>query len=362
METEPGTSRLAAYLARHTPGVEDEAFWLDGALRLRITCYLTEEEPPSEYVVSARSVVWRGAEVLTVRNPDEWHVLPGGRREGNETPEQTVRRELLEETGVQIERPIRLGFMHLHHLTPEPRDYEFLYPDFLWAVYLSEARLIERNHARRGGEYEEEAVFRSVGDASDLGLSSGSRFFLTASDGIRKGQTPVVVVPYDPIWPAMFERERVTIMSALASIDVAIEHNGSTAVPGLAAKPKIDILVGLRTWDDLNPAVDALLAIGYEHERQLIKPRTFSVKRGRPTTHRVRFVERGSVLWSENLAFRDDLRADPDLAARYGHLKQDLAQRYAGDLSHEGYMNGKAPFIQAVLAALPGTSAARDEA
>jgi 8-oxo-dGTP pyrophosphatase MutT (NUDIX family) len=186
MDPQPGTAKLAAYLARHTAGAEDEATWLDGAIRLRITCYLTDEEPPLEYMVSARSVVWRGAEVLTVRNPDGWHVLPGGRREGGETPEQTVRREVLEETGVHIERPLRLGFMHLRHLTPEPPDYEFLYPNFLWAVYLSDAGLVEPDHARRSDEYEEEAIFRSVEDASTLELSSESRFFLTRADRIRR--------------------------------------------------------------------------------------------------------------------------------------------------------------------------------
>jgi ADP-ribose pyrophosphatase YjhB (NUDIX family) len=148
MERQPRKTELRAYLARHTAGAEEEALWLGGAIRLRITCYLTIEEPPSEYISSARSVVWRGSEVLTVRNPDEWHVLPGGRREGDETQEHTVHREVLEETGVHIERPTRLGFMHLHHLTPRPGDYEFLYPDVLWAVYMSQAALVEPAYAR----------------------------------------------------------------------------------------------------------------------------------------------------------------------------------------------------------------------
>jgi 8-oxo-dGTP pyrophosphatase MutT (NUDIX family) len=122
---------------------------------------------------------------LTVRNPDEWHVLPGGRREGDETPEQTVRREVLEETGVHIERPVLIGFMHLHHLTPKPADYEFLYPDFLWVVYQSEAALVEPDHARAPEEYEEEAIFRVIEEASALDLSSESWFFLTSAHRIR---------------------------------------------------------------------------------------------------------------------------------------------------------------------------------
>ena len=164
---------------------------------------------------------------------------------------------------------------------------------------------------------------------------------------------PVVVVPYDPTWPQAFERERVEIVSTLVDLSADVEHIGSTSVPGLAAKPKIDILVGLRAWRDLDAAVDALLQVGYEHDSsQLPKPRTFSIKRGRPTTHRVRFVERNGELWGEYLSFRDALRADPDLASRYGGLKEELALRFRDDLSHEAYMRGKAPFIEEVLAGL----------
>jgi len=167
---------------------------------------------------------------------------------------------------------------------------------------------------------------------------------------------PVMVVPYDPAWPEMFERERAAILAALADLKVAVEHMGSTAVPGLAAKPKVDILVGLRAWDDLDTAVEALLGIGYEHERQLLKPEHFSLRRGRPhhTTHRVHLVVRNGEGWRDVLSFRDALRGDADLAARYGQLKHELARRHADDVSHEAYMSGKAPFIEAILAALPG--------
>lgn len=163
---------------------------------------------------------------------------------------------------------------------------------------------------------------------------------------------PVVVVPYDPEWPEMFERERDAILSALADLEVDVEHIGSTAVTGLAAKPKIDILVGLRTWDDVDAAIHALLRIGYEHERQLSLPQHFAMRRGRPTTHRVHLVVRDGDLWRDNRSFRDALRLDSHLAARYGRLKQELALKHRDDLSHEAYMSGKAPFIEAVLGGL----------
>lgn len=146
----------------------------------------------------------------------------------------------------------------------------------------------------------------------------------------------------------MFEAERTALRTTLADLEPDIEHIGSTAVPGLAAKPKIDILVGLRTWGDLASAVERLLGLGYEHERQIDAPRHLSMKRGRPTTHRVHLVERRGEQWDDVLSFRDALRADPGLRARYAELKQDLALQHRDD--HDAYSSGKRPFIEAATA------------
>jgi 8-oxo-dGTP diphosphatase len=154
--------------------------WREGSIRLRIDCYLSMEHPPSSYVTSVRSVVLRGDDVLTVRNADEWHVLPGGRRERGETLEQTLRREVLEEAGLALVRPIQLGFMHLHHLTPKPSGYEYPYPDFLWLVFVSDARTVD-SRGRVRDDYEEEAVFRPAAEARLLDLSGESRVFLEAA-------------------------------------------------------------------------------------------------------------------------------------------------------------------------------------
>lgn len=145
----------------------------------------------------------------------------------------------------------------------------------------------------------------------------------------------------------MFDAEHTALRAALADLEPDIEHVGSTSVPGLAAKPKIDILVGLRTWGDLTSAVERLLGIGYEHEGQIDVPRHLSMKRGRPTTHRVHLVERREEQWDEVLCFRDTLRADPDLRRRYAELKQELALEHQDD--HQAYSLGKGPFIQAVI-------------
>jgi len=145
----------------------------------------------------------------------------------------------------------------------------------------------------------------------------------------------------------MFEAEHTALRTALADLEPDIEHVGSTSVPGLAAKPKIDILVGLRTWGDLASAVERLLGVGYEHEGQIDVPRHLSMKRGRPTTHRVHLVERRGAQWDDVLSFRGALRADPDLRGSYAELKQELALRHRDD--HDAYSSGKRPFIEAAI-------------
>lgn len=182
-------SELAAFLDRHHPVAESTAVWLGGTIRLTIRSYLGPELPPLAYVGAARSVVLRDDDVLTLRNADETHILPGGRREDGETPEQALCRELLEEAGLGIENPVQLGFLHLHHLTPKPPDYEFLYPDFLSLVYLSEAGSWARD-ARSIDDYEEEALFRPAAEVSESGLSVESRTFLATALARRHGRGP----------------------------------------------------------------------------------------------------------------------------------------------------------------------------
>lgn len=173
-------SDLATFLARYKPVADGEAVWRGGIIRLRIASYLSRDSPPLAYVTSVRSVVRRGDDVLTLRNRDEWHVLPGGRRERGESPEETLRREVLEEAGLHIDPPVQLGFMHLRHVTPEPSGYEYPYPDFLWLVYVSEAVTIDER-GREIDDYEEEAVFRPAAEARMLELSGESRVFLEAA-------------------------------------------------------------------------------------------------------------------------------------------------------------------------------------
>ncbi len=161
---------------------------------------------------------------------------------------------------------------------------------------------------------------------------------------------PVRIVDYDPAWPAAFEDERGRIARALAGLGdgiVAIEHAGSTAVPGLAAKPIIDILVGVRDLSVGEESVRPMEALGYEYRGEAGVPGRFYFRKGNPRTHHVHMVVHGGEFWESHIAFRDLLRTRGDLVEEYGALKRKLAERYGND--RVAYTDAKTPFIQAAL-------------
>jgi len=158
---------------------------------------------------------------------------------------------------------------------------------------------------------------------------------------------PIIVVPYDPAWPARFESEAQRIQGALGAEALRVEHVGSTAVPDLAAKPVIDILLGLRTWPATAEAIAALVALGYEHRGDGNVPGREYFRWGVPRTFQIHACAHNGSFWREHLAFRDLLRREPKTARDYAALKRDLAERFRSD--RLGYTDAKAPFIRAVL-------------
>lgn len=169
---------------------------------------------------------------------------------------------------------------------------------------------------------------------------------------------PIVVVDYRPEWAVRFEEERARLLALLGDAVVAIEHFGSTAVPGLPAKPLIDLLAGVRVVEDVIPAVAAALAGAGYRDCGRQAPGRWLFSKGGPYnegTHHLHLVEHGSEAWTAPLAFRDHLRARPAVARRYARLKRAAAARYGTDI--DGYAAAKTAFVQAVLAAAHGRRA-----
>lgn len=125
---------IAAFLADHAPVAEDHVSWANGTLPLRSTLYLSESVPPLDVLLSVRCIVFDGDTVLVMRDVDEQHILPGGRREKGESLEETVRRELFEESGYAVGELHPLGFVHLHRLLPVPEGDVYPHPDFFWLI------------------------------------------------------------------------------------------------------------------------------------------------------------------------------------------------------------------------------------
>lgn len=159
---------------------------------------------------------------------------------------------------------------------------------------------------------------------------------------------PVIVVNYDPEWPRLFARLRVPIADALATIAAAVEHVGSTSVPGLAAKPVIDIDVLLAANDAMPDAIVRLAALGYEHEGDLgIAGREAFRHAPDLPVHHLYVCTPNCAEYRRHIAFRDYLRRHRAEADAYGALKRRLAEQFRNDRA--GYGAAKDAFVRDIL-------------
>lgn len=162
---------------------------------------------------------------------------------------------------------------------------------------------------------------------------------------------PIRLVPYDPTWPDRFAGERDALDDAIGPWATGgIHHVGSTAVPGLEAKPVIDILVGVDSLETSRACFDPLAKLGYLYAPYRTDEMHWFCK-PHPTrrTHHLHLIPTDSRRFRDEIAFRDALRADPATAKEYESLKRDLAQRFADD--REAYTDAKADFIRRVVTA-----------
>ncbi len=164
-------------------------------------------------------------------------------------------------------------------------------------------------------------------------------------------EMPVFLVDHDPGWPDRFVEERRRLAAALSLEPSTIEHVGSTAIPGMRAKPILDIMVLIPGIGDAKRHVPALAALDYHYfpyaEDRTPERRWFCKPDPRARTHHLHLVERESAFHHDHLLFRDFLRARPEEARAYLSLKEALAARFPTD--REAYTEGKTGFVRAAL-------------
>jgi GrpB-like predicted nucleotidyltransferase (UPF0157 family) len=166
------------------------------------------------------------------------------------------------------------------------------------------------------------------------------------------GAGTIEVCDYDPSWPVLFDEECQHLRGVFGHT-VTIEHVGSTSVPGLAAKPIIDLLVGVHSLPEAKSVhMEPVLALGYTYipEYETWLPAGLFFRKGipGPWTHHVHVMEPSNPRWQDLLLFRDYLRAHPETASAYASLKKSLAHAFGGDI--EGFRNGKHQFVATVTA------------
>jgi len=174
-------------------------------------------------------------------------------------------------------------------------------------------------------------------------IAAGARLI-----GPLRSSDPIEIVGYDLVWPERFEQMRSRLAAALGATALRIDHVGSTAVPGLAAKPVIDIQVSVPDVADAAAFKDAIEAQGFAERLIEVGHHYFRPPPGLPRDNQVHVCTIGSDWERRHLLFRDYLRNHPETAAEYATLKRDLATRLTWD--RIGYNEAKGPFIETVVA------------
>lgn len=157
------------------------------------------------------------------------------------------------------------------------------------------------------------------------------------------------ICPYDPAWPALFEVEKAQIVSALGPYISEIHHIGSTAVPGLAAKPEIDLLLIAGTLDDIEHINTGMDGLGYDvrGECGIAGRHYYSKDRGTVRTHKAHACARSHPQAHRMIIFRDYMHDHPETANTYAALKRKLAETNTTGMAE--YLAGKQDFIEKIV-------------
>ena len=154
---------------------------------------------------------------------------------------------------------------------------------------------------------------------------------------------------YTQLWADLYRVEEERIMAAVGHLIVDLQHIGSTAIPGIKAKPILDMMAGVAQLEKALLCQVPLEAIGYDYIANAGIANDYVFGKGLARTHYLHVVEYGSAKWTNHLCFRDRLRNDPELAQAYGKLKEELSQKYSD--SRANYHDAKSKFISKVVAA-----------
>jgi GrpB-like predicted nucleotidyltransferase (UPF0157 family) len=164
----------------------------------------------------------------------------------------------------------------------------------------------------------------------------------------------IEIAEYDPLWPEMYRREETALRGVLRGFaGLRIEHIGSTAVPGLSAKPILDILISVDSRDDWPGMIGPIEGLGYQHWTAKSDEDSLFFVKGMPPfgpgrTHHAHIYDKER---KKELLLRDHLRAHPGDTAKYAALKRDLAAQFATD--REAYTDAKTEFIEGMLRKIP---------
>ncbi len=158
----------------------------------------------------------------------------------------------------------------------------------------------------------------------------------------------VVLCPHNENWTQCFIEEKRDIISEIGNYTVDIHHFGSAAIPGIAAKPIIDIAISLKRLDDVENCKQGLEKLGYECHGEMVVKGCYFFSKGNPTTYHIHFTNEDNVNMKRWLFFKDRIMASDALALEYETLKKYLQDQFKND--RKGYNKGKDKFIHRVLA------------
>ena len=157
----------------------------------------------------------------------------------------------------------------------------------------------------------------------------------------------VRLTPYKQEWVRLFQEEKSRLFAALVEDILDIQHVGSTSIPGMIAKPIIDIAIAVKNFEEASVCIKPIEQLGYEYKGEFGIPRRHYFVKGNPRTHHIHMNDISSSDWKDQITFRNYLIRHPEIAKEYAELKLKSAQRYPTD--RQAYTDSKTSFVNHVL-------------